>query len=116
MYHQYSKSNTYLRKAIYEEYGKKCYYCGDLVMSKNMHIDHILATNSKREDDQEFNDYLEELYQSGFVIDSIENYLPTCASCNMKKNNRNLSVGNLRYYHDMARTKSASILKKMEEL
>ena len=105
MYHPYSKSNPLVRKALYEAYSRKCAYCGDLIQPKNMHVDHILATNSKNVDDIEFNQYLDELTSDGFVIDSIENYRPSCAACNLKKNNRNFSVSTLRFYHHEAREK-----------
>ena len=110
MYHPYSKSNPLVRKALYEAYSRKCAYCGDLIQPKNMHVDHILATNSKNVDDIEFNQYLDELTSDGFVIDSIENYRPSCAACNLKKNNRNFSVSTLRFYHHEACEKSSKVL------
>ena len=98
MYHPYSKSDPLVRKALYEAYSKKCAYCGDLIQPKNMHVDHILATNSKKTDDDEFNQYIDELMSDGFVLNSIENYRPSCAACNLKKNNRNFNVASLRFF------------------
>lgn len=110
MYHRYSKSNPLVRKALYEAYSNKCAYCGDLIQPKNMHVDHILATKAKKEDDIEFNRYIDELMKDGFIIDSIENYRPSCASCNLTKSNRNFDVSNLRFYHSQAKEKSAKVL------
>ena len=110
MYHHYSKNNPLVRKAIYEAYSKKCAYCGDLILPKNMHVDHILATNAKKSDDRDFNQYIDELNNDGFIVDSIENYRPSCAACNLKKNNKNFSVATLRFYHHEANEKSSKVL------
>ncbi len=110
MYHPYPKNNPLLRKALYEAYSKKCAYCGDLMQPKNMHVDHILATNSKKDGDPEVNRYLDELMQNGFILDSIENYRPSCSACNLSKNNSNFSVANMRFFHDEAKRKSSKVL------
>ena len=116
MYHPYSKSDPLVRKALYEAYSKKCAYCGDLIQPKNMHVDHILATNSKRMDDDEFNEYIDELMSDGFVLNSIENYRPSCAACNLKKSNRNFSVANLRFFHGEAQSSAAKVLSILTRL
>ncbi|WP_298536001.1 hypothetical protein, partial [uncultured Methanobrevibacter sp.] len=77
---------------------------------KNMHVDHILATNAKKTDDSDFNQYIDELNNDGFIVDSIENYRPSCAACNLKKNNKNFSVATLRFYHHEASEKSSKVL------
>lgn len=110
MYHHYSKNDPLVRKALYEAYSKKCAYCGDFIQPKNMHVDHILATNAKTSDDGDFNQYIDELNSDGFILDSIENYRPSCAACNLKKNNRNFSVATLRFYHHEASEKSSKVL------
>lgn len=115
MYHHYSKNDPLVRKALYEAYTKKCAYCGDLIQPKNMHIDHILATNAKKSDDSDFNQYMDELNNDGFILDSIENYRPSCASCNLKKNNNNFNVATLRFFHNEARSKSSKILSIIEQ-
>ena len=110
MYHRYSKNDPLVRKALYEAYSKKCAYCGDLIQPKNMHVDHILATNAKKSDDSDFNQYIDELNNDGFILDSIENYRPSCAACNLIKSNRNLNVASLRFYHNQAKEKSSKVL------
>lgn len=115
MYHPYSKNDPHVRKALYEIYSKKCYYCGDLIKPKNMHVDHILATNSQKENDAEFNQYLDELLRGGFVVDCIENYLPTCAACNLTKSNRNFSVANLRFFHGEAQKRADRIVREINK-
>lgn len=115
MYHSYSKDNTYLRKAIYEVYKHKCVYCGDLILPKNMHVDHILATKAEMNNETALNQYMQELNTDGFIIDSVENYIPSCSSCNIKKNNRNFNVNNFRYFHQLALENSEKILSYIED-
>lgn len=109
-YHPYSKSDPLVRKALYEAYSKKCAYCGDLIQPKNMHVDHILATNAAEVCDIEFETYMDELRHDGFILDSIENYRPSCASCNLRKNNQNFSVSNMRFFHSEAIKKAPKVL------
>ena len=52
---------------------------------RNKHIDHILHTNKDDINDEEVKQYIEELEKDGFIQDSIENYLPVCSACNLKK-------------------------------
>ena len=114
-YHPYSKNDPLVRKALYEAYSKKCAYCGDLIQPKNMHVDHILATNAEDTNDIEFETYINELGLDGFILDSIENYRPSCASCNLKKNNRNFSVANLRFFHSEALGKVPKVLSIIDK-
>ena len=115
MYHSYSKDNPYLRKALYEAHKHKCVYCGDLIIPKNMHVDHILATNAELNNDTDLNKYIKELNENGFIIDSIENYMPSCSSCNLRKNNRNFSVGNFRFFHQLALENAEKVLSYIED-
>ena len=71
-------------------------------MPKNMHVDHILASNHSETKDADFDAYYAELMDAGFVYDSLENYLPTCASCNLTKNSKNFTTANLRFFHQKA--------------
>jgi len=100
---------------MYEAYSRKCAYCGDLIQPKNMHVDHILATKAKKENNIEFNQYIDELMRDGFLLDSLENYRPSCASCNLKKNNENFSVANLRFYHEEAKKKVKKVLSIIDK-
>ena len=116
MYHHYKKESSYLRNAIWEEYNNKCYYCTHLVALRDMHIDHILPTNAETVHDAETLEYLSELDKNGFDYDSIENYAPTCPSCNREKSNRVFNASNLRFYHDRASRHVVAILERIERL
>lgn len=114
MYHEANKDNPYVRKALFESFQHKCVYCGDLVKPKNMHVDHILASKHSEIADSYFEAYYSELTTAGFVYDSLENYLPTCASCNLKKNNKNFTTANLRFYHQEALNHLNKTLEQFE--
>lgn len=47
MYHEYNKANWKVRKALYETYKHKCTCCGDVILPKNMHVDHIYAEKNE---------------------------------------------------------------------
>ena len=111
MYHKIHKNNQFLRNAMYNIYDKKCCYCKEFISPKNMQVDHILASRSKKSNDIEFNDYLDELSKDDFELDSIENYYITCPYCNDKKNNNNFSVRNLRYFHEDAKNNAEKVYK-----
>ena len=113
MYEKIDKSEPALRKALYESHKHKCVYCGDKIVPKNLQVDHILAKNAQTSTDDEFNKYLSELDSKGFIIDSIENYLPVCPSCNNKKSNRNFNTSNLRYFHQIALEHANDVNVKM---
>lgn len=116
MFHRFQKSSSYLRTAIYHAYKQQCAYCGTTFQQRNMHIDHIVPTNMQESRDPDLLKYLDELRDMGFIVDSIENYLPACPSCNMRKSNRMFLANNLRYYHEMARQHSIAILNEIEKL
>lgn len=118
MYHFYKKENSYLRRALYEVYGKKCVYCGEWLKPKDMQVDHILAVNAVGSYDPDFGQYLTELQANGFDVekpDYIENYILCCAKCNLDKRNKNFTVASLRYYHEMAIEKADRILRLIEK-
>lgn len=114
MYHPCRKNNIQLRTAIFRSYNEKCAYCGRTIQQRDLHIDHILPVHREHCDDQELTAYLEELSCSGFVEDSIENYLPSCPACNIEKSNGIFSVSSLRFYHEKARRHTEDILKRIE--
>ena len=116
MYHHYKKNSSYLREALYKAYDCKCVYCSETLELRHMHVDHILPTNKADINDEEVKQYIEELEKDGFIQDSIENYLPVCSACNLKKSNHVFKVSNLRYYHEIARKHLARVLSDIERI
>lgn len=115
MYHPFNKNSSYVRDALYKEYKGKCIYCGGTLQPRYMHIDHILPTNRPDQIDEEVEAYIHELAEAGFVQDSIENYLPSCAACNIGKSNTVFNAANLRYYHEIARKHVDNLMKLIEQ-
>lgn len=117
MYHEYKKTSSFLRNAIYQTYKHKCQYCGRLIPQiRYMHIDHILPTNMPQYIEEDVTEYIKELEEEGFIQDSIENYLPACAACNIEKNNSIYKASSLRYYHEIARKHLQNVLNQIEQL
>lgn len=115
MYHPYKKDSSYVREALYKVYGCKCSYCNTSLELRHMHVDHILPTNRAEIVDEEVKQYIQELKKEGFVQDSIENYLPACSACNLKKSNQIYKASNLRYYHEVARNHLDKVLFNIEK-
>lgn len=67
------------REKVYAICGGRCAYCGVPIELKEMQVDHVVP--------MEFY----ELFQArGFDLDTMDNYLPTCRSCNHYKSTRTL--------------------------
>lgn len=73
------------RQKVFDKYDGKCAYCG-VNLSKGWHVDHINPI--KR--DSEWNSTKRKFEQKGTCKnpenDVIDNYNPSCASCNIQKN------------------------------
>lgn len=115
MYHKFRKDSEHLRTAIFRTYDEKCSYCGRKIQQRDLCIDHIIPVNQPQTNDQEMLAYLSELHEKGFIVDSIENYLPCCTACNRKKSNDLFSVSNLRFYHEIANKNAERILELISE-
>lgn len=107
----------FLKRALWETYGKKCVYCGLELMVKDMEIDHLWP----RKPAEEFNDpdlieFEKEIKERGFVEDSLENYILSCKNCNgVKKNNRSLGVSNFRFYYSFTFKNRDKVQKKITQ-
>ena len=108
MFHPYRKDSSYLRAALFKSYKEKCAYCG--------RTNHIIPSNKQEIVDEEVKNYIAELVENGFIVDSIENYLPSCPACNIDKTNRIFTSSNLRFYHEKVRRHVAEILNIIDGL
>ncbi|MDE7246889.1 MAG: HNH endonuclease [Lachnospiraceae bacterium] len=116
MFHPYKKDSSHLRTALFSSYKEKCAYCGRTIQQRDMHIDHVVPSNMGQCHDDEIKQYLFELGNSGFILDSIENYLPSCPACNLSKSNRIFNSANLRFYHETARAHVDEVLQIISKL
>lgn len=67
------------RKIVYEKCGRHCAYCGKQINISEMQVDHLIPM---------------ELYEAyaanGVDLDTMENYMPACRSCNHYKSSMTL--------------------------
>lgn len=63
------------RREVYEKTGGRCAYCGCKIPFKGFHADHVLCLKNYEYMDDEL----------GLKVDSVENMLPSCRSCNKYK-------------------------------
>lgn len=114
-YHYYRKDSSYVRDALFKAYGGKCIYCSISLEPRHMQVDHILPTKKSEINDEEVKRYIQELEDEEFIQDSVENYVPSCASCNIKKSNQIFNASNLRFFHEQARKHVDKILSGIEQ-
>lgn len=75
-----SKISKEIRLKVWNKYNKKCAYCGISLTYKEMKVDHINALYRGYTN----NDLSKYGIKKG--LNSIENYNPSCTSCNSSKN------------------------------
>lgn len=76
------------RHAVFTVHGEKCYMCGNPIDLMSMHVDHIIP-EKLLDDLPELNKILKSFgLPKDFELNSPANWLPSCASCNMKKGGR----------------------------
>jgi 5-methylcytosine-specific restriction endonuclease McrA len=73
------------RDNIYNKYGGHCAYCGEPLEYDKMQIDHVLPKLKYKEMP------LAERSRLGFNINSDENLMPSCITCNTTKSSMTLN-------------------------
>ena len=64
-----------IRQQVLAVYGKRCYYCGKYATGRALHLDHIVPRADKPAN-----------------VDSAENLVPACKTCNLRKGKRALDA------------------------
>lgn len=115
-----SHKDQCLRNAIWKVYGKKCFYCGIMLDLNSLEIDHIIPTNRDDLVDNveklDLEEYIKSIEAKGFIINCLQNYLPSCGHCNKMKSNDFFTVGNLRYFHEHTSKKVSKVIEELEKL
>lgn len=85
---QHKKIKKSDRIKVYEKYNGHCAYCGCELEYKDMQVDHVQSVwqNEYRRD------YLNVKAKSNDEIDNLDNYMPSCRSCNLYKSSSDLEV------------------------
>jgi 5-methylcytosine-specific restriction endonuclease McrA len=79
------KEDPAVRHSIWKCYRHKCYYCKEFIEFKDMQIDHIIPSIYRREPER-FTLALRSIgKEEGFEIDSLQNFIPACRTCNGEK-------------------------------
>lgn len=73
-----------IRQMVYDKYNGHCAYCGKGITMKNMQIDHITPVMWTVYGTKEQREPIEQMVATG-TMDSIDNYMPACRSCNYYK-------------------------------
>lgn len=73
-----------LREIVFQKYGGRCAYCG-CELEKGWHVDHIQA--KRRGESEEWIQHINKSRLKPLIKgeDTIENYNPSCAPCNIWK-------------------------------
>jgi len=100
------------RQSLWEVYGKRCFYCDNLLLLSDCEVDHIISQDLKKKP-QELKRILK-YYQlpDDFDIDSLYNRVPCHPSCNKKKGNKRYSKRAINFYIEQAKSNA----RKVEEL
>lgn len=69
------------RLVVYNKYDGHCAYCGKEIAYKDMQIDHLIPQMKAKHH-----------WESEDVVESIDNYMPTCRRCNNYKRAHSLST------------------------
>jgi len=85
----------YRRNKVINDKGNRCYYCGDLLNSRNLNIDHF---NSR--------------IQGG--KNNVENLVPSCTYCNTVKGGRNIEEFRERIYELAKKPKNLWLYLKFD--
>lgn len=99
------------KETLYKSYEKKCFYCGELIYFRELHIDHVVPEHLFKKQE-----LLEDLKKqcgipNDFNINSYNNWVPAHARCNLKKAGKPFSVSSTIYYLELINNKLEKILK-----
>ncbi|WP_281023607.1 HNH endonuclease signature motif containing protein [Minwuia sp. IMCC4030] len=73
------------RFSVFSTHGPKCYLCKEPIDFQSMHVDHIIP-EALLDDKEELERVVLELgLPEDFEVNSYENWMPSCAGCNLKK-------------------------------
>lgn len=101
------KIDALLRIAIFEAYGKKCFYTGIPLDYQDMEIDHIIPESLADKIDEIKSDYG---LDKDFNINGCENLVPTRHDINNRKSNTLFDKATTLYYISLAKSHKDKIL------
>ncbi|WP_157628296.1 HNH endonuclease [Ensifer sp. BR816] len=77
--------STVERFAVFKVHGPKCYMCGEPITLKTMQVDHVIPEHLLSDPNRLAANLTELGLPLDFDLNSYENWLPCCGSCNNEK-------------------------------
>jgi 5-methylcytosine-specific restriction endonuclease McrA len=106
--------NDYIKQALWATYKKKCFYCNEPLAYKNIHIDHVIPIASFRGREEEMRQNY--LLNRDFNFNSLDNFVPSCPSCNYsKKREKELQKG-IPIWLDFCKKNKSKILNDAKQI
>jgi hypothetical protein len=105
-----------LKCALWNAYGRKCFYTGDPVEFKDLEIDHLVPENIKEDSSEYRRLKSSKCLPDGFGINTTFNLVPTHHSNNRKKGQIRFQGKNLIFFLELIRSKQKSIELELEKL
>jgi HNH endonuclease len=81
------KSNPFVRQAIWECHNGLCFYTQKPIKLTDMYVDHILPKSIERNSELKKEKLKEYGLEQDFLLNSLENYVPSCRWANREKSN-----------------------------
>lgn len=113
---EYSDSNNiFLRVALWEEYGYRDTYYGDVINFRELEVDHIIAQYYfKPENEEKLREKLQQFeLPLDFKEDDLLNYTPTCRKPNIDKG-KELPIGMIWHALREAKKRKEKIIKRID--
>lgn len=84
--------DEFTKQALWEAHNKKCFYCKEVLLFKNIHLDHVIPQCLYTKEEKDLRKkYILDL---PFKFNSVDNIVPACQSCNsMRKKGKELENG-----------------------
>lgn len=101
-----------MRQQVYNKYNGHCAYCGKEIALKDMQVDHIIPVMWAIYGTGEQRAPVEQMITDG-SMDSLDNYMPTCRSCNFYKGMGNIESLRERIQHSLDRTCRSSFQTRL---
>lgn len=110
------KISPILREALWEAYGHKCIYSGQLVGLRDCHIDHIVPEALFRDPPAWATLRAELGLADGFDPTGIENLAPCLPGSNLQKSGAAFPAAQLHYFLGVAGERKAAVLRQVEAI
>lgn len=110
------KISPVLREALWEAYGHKCIYTGQLVELRDCHIDHIVPEALFRDPPAWAALRAELGLADGFDPTDIENLVPCLPGTNLQKSGAAFPAAQLHYFLGVAGERKAAVLRQVEAI